>query len=544
MRLGGGAGPVETGRAPVAFLGRAGRGGLAGLERARRPLELALGRAAGVGRLEPGARLPPRARGERAAGRARRDPGGRGAQPAFSQPAFSQAALGQRAFAQVVLFKALQPAGRAAVLQARALAASDVLLRPRPLVRAGLPAALFAPHFPAVLAQLVPVEIADPPAVRVDPVDVDGHVAVDVDVPAGIEVRVVPVDVGRPVAPVAVPVVVVVEDLVDEQRRPEGDRAHRQPVDRVVVLHHNRGGGGGGRRDEGLRRVVDRHVDLFGIGRGDADRPVVDLDHLGRVGLEVAGGGGLRPHPLRRVEQAVGLGDHRVAQPLGPVEIGRHHPQHRREAAGEDLHARIPGLGLGGLGAVLVRHALRAVEKAVGLGHVERIGRGDEDLGQQRVGIERDRGDQRVEIRRRLRRRPRRRRFGGAGPGGGRLLSRRALFQSLLSQRARRPGGENRGEGAAPEPGPMHSHPPPAAGGAGVRPRGDSPAAAIFLRLRLRRRFAKRFVRPGASPRRVSSGARAQAPAGEAGWPQPRAAPKDVTVYDMRPRSGIGPPVA
>ena len=36
---------------------------------------------------------------------------------------------------------------------------------------------------------------------------------------------------------------------------------------------------------------------------------------------------------------------------------------------------------------------------AVGLDKIEREGRGDEDLGEQRIGIERDRPEQRVEIR-------------------------------------------------------------------------------------------------------------------------------------------------
>ena len=49
-------------------------------------------------------------------------------------------------------------------------------------------------------------------------------------------------------------------------------------------------------------------------------------------------------------------------------------------------------------GDLVVGEALGLVEQPVGLGDLQRIGRGDENLGEERVGIERDGRDEGVEL--------------------------------------------------------------------------------------------------------------------------------------------------
>ena len=143
--------------------------------------------------------------------------------------------------------------------------------------------------------------------------------------------------------------------------------------------------------------------------------------------FEVAGSLGLRPHPLHRVEQVVGLRQHRVAELLGPVDVIRHAGKHVGEPSGKNTHALVPILEVHEVGALLVRQAGGFLEEAVALHHVERKGRGNEHLGEQRVGVkghrcheivERISGEQAL-LRRQRRQLLRRRRRGASGRGGG-----------------------------------------------------------------------------------------------------------------------------
>ena len=96
------------------------------------------------------------------------------------------------------------------------------------------------------------------------------------------------------------------------------------------------------------------------------------LDHLGVVGLEVAHRRRPGALALHRVEHVVGLRQHRVAELLGPVDLGRHLLDDGREAAGQHLDARVPVLRLGLRRALLVGEVLLGGEEAVRLDDVER----------------------------------------------------------------------------------------------------------------------------------------------------------------------------
>ncbi len=263
----------------------------------------------------------------------------------------------------------------------RALAAPELLARLR---RLAIGAAVFfagdriaVRHRPAMIDVVRPVAVADVGAVEiVVPVDVDVHVVV-VPVPAAPQRR-ARGDAGAP------------EESVDER----GVR-HR-PVRRVV--RRVRGPPPTSVHD---RRLVGRHVDDLRIRRLDHDvglRPfLLHLDLLLLVALQISGGLGLRAQVLHGVHHLRLLREERVAQLLRPGEVLVHPVQHLGEG-GQRLDALVPRLVLQ---RILERRALQPgvlLAPARGLDDLERIRRRHQHLRQQRIGVERDRGQHRVEF--------------------------------------------------------------------------------------------------------------------------------------------------
>ena len=100
---------------------------------------------------------------------------------------------------------------------------------------------------------------------------------------------------------------------------------------------------------------------------------------------------------LNGVHDVLRLGQERVPEIDRPREVPVQHAEHRREDD-ERLNARVPGLILG---RVRERGALQArigLQPPIGLDDLERIGGRGENLGDERVGVERDRRDQIVEL--------------------------------------------------------------------------------------------------------------------------------------------------
>ena len=157
--------------------------------------------------------------------------------------------------------------------------------------------------------------------------------------------------------------------------------------------------------------LVVRDVDFGRRGRLDHDVLLLvlglDRDRLLLGGLQLAVVPGTGPQPLDRVHDIGLLRQHGVAELLRPIELLRHHRQHGRNLD-QRFQAVVPALLGERAGERIALEGLVGLGPAVRLHDLERIGRGDQYLGQQRIRMERDRRDQLVELRRleqRLRRR-------------------------------------------------------------------------------------------------------------------------------------------
>ena len=100
---------------------------------------------------------------------------------------------------------------------------------------------------------------------------------------------------------------------------------------------------------------------------------------------------------LDRVHHIGLLRQHGVAELLGPVELVIHHRQHGRRRY-ELLDARVPVLLVESPLQLVAFQHLVGFGPALGLDHLERIGRRHQHLRQQRVRIERDRRDELIEL--------------------------------------------------------------------------------------------------------------------------------------------------
>ena len=119
-----------------------------------------------------------------------------------------------------------------------------------------------------------------------------------------------------------------------------------------------------------------------------------------RRGLERTRGLRLRPQSLDRGRDVGLLGDHRVADLLGPFELAVHHRQDLREGD-QRRDAGVPALVLDGSQRGIAREIGIVLGPARRLDDFQRIGRRHQDLRQQRIGIERDRRQELVELSRR-----------------------------------------------------------------------------------------------------------------------------------------------
>ena len=124
-------------------------------------------------------------------------------------------------------------------------------------------------------------------------------------------------------------------------------------------------------------------------GAGCARRRRLGLDRLLLAALQVARVLRLGSQTLHGVHDVLLLREEGVAQLLRPVELLVHHRQHVRKRD-QRLHGRIPGLLLHLLRNGVALDLRMLLGPARGLHDLERIGRGHEDLRQQRVRIQRD----------------------------------------------------------------------------------------------------------------------------------------------------------
>ena len=116
---------------------------------------------------------------------------------------------------------------------------------------------------------------------------------------------------------------------------------------------------------------------------------------LGRLQLVVCVR--LGAQPLNGVHHIGLLREHGIAELLRPVELAAHHGEHARRC-GERLHAFIPALLVGFRLQCIALEVLVFVNPSGRLNDLERISRRHQHLGQQRVGIKRDRRNQRIEL--------------------------------------------------------------------------------------------------------------------------------------------------
>ena len=255
------------------------------------------------------------------------------------------------------------------------------------IAAAGIVAAEFGRDARVVVTDVAAVRRIVRPVIAVDVVDVGR--AVDVDVSAApIEAAAPAIAARRPTA----------ERIAGAERQPgrqncDADIGRRRPViGRIVRIRPVTIDHGG---------IVIRHVELVRIGRRDVDvllaaRALRGHRLLaGRLQLVV----GLRLHTqaLDRIHDVGLLRQHRVAELLRPVELVAHHVEHVGRGR-ERFYAVVPVLLVDRRLERVALESLVGIGPAVGLDDFERIGRGHEDFREQRVGIERDRSDQRIEL--------------------------------------------------------------------------------------------------------------------------------------------------
>jgi len=149
------------------------------------------------------------------------------------------------------------------------------------------------------------------------------------------------------------------------------------------------------------RRIVVRHVDRIGIGRLDDDhllaflRLNADLLLLGGDQLFAVVRFGAKA--LDRVHHIRLLREHGIAEILGPVELVAHHRNDVRRA-GKRLDAVVPGLFVDLLLQGIALQILAFLQPAIGLHHLQWIGRCRQHICEQFVGIQRYRRNQSLEL--------------------------------------------------------------------------------------------------------------------------------------------------
>ncbi len=191
-------------------------------------------------------------------------------------------------------------------------------------------------------------------------------------------------------------------------RRPEAPHRPDRPPRRIPEERHVSGRPIADAEDD--HRIVDRHVNDFRLDR--LDRDVLGHDHhlaAGRrrcrhpshplllTGFQVAGGFRLGAQRLNRLGDVVRLHQEGFPELLGPIQLVVHHGQHLRNRR-QALDARVPGLLLHGIFEILALEVRVVLGPPRGHHHFERIRGGRQNLRQQRVGVERHRGDELLQL--------------------------------------------------------------------------------------------------------------------------------------------------
>jgi len=138
-------------------------------------------------------------------------------------------------------------------------------------------------------------------------------------------------------------------------------------------------------------RVVLRDVDDLRVGREDLDDALLHDHLLLRGGLQVAlgiGPGALRLHRLHHIRL---LGQHGAAQLVGPIEVFVHHVDHVRVVR-QCFHVGVPILRID------LALILAVAQKTGGQDDIGGHGRGRQNQRHNRVGIKRNRADQRIQF--------------------------------------------------------------------------------------------------------------------------------------------------
>jgi hypothetical protein len=144
-------------------------------------------------------------------------------------------------------------------------------------------------------------------------------------------------------------------------------------------------------------RVISRHINDFGICRLDLYGLSLD-NHLLLLGrLEIARGLGLLPQFLNGIHDIGLLGQESLTQPLCPRRLLGHHVENLWKGR-QRLHAQVPGHLVQ---SVIERVSLKVrvcLHPSVRFRNLIRVRRRYEDLREQRIGIERDRGEHLVQL--------------------------------------------------------------------------------------------------------------------------------------------------
>jgi hypothetical protein len=144
-------------------------------------------------------------------------------------------------------------------------------------------------------------------------------------------------------------------------------------------------------------RIVFRHVNDFRVRRFNPDRLSIVRDVFLLRAIQVPSLLRSLTHDLNCIEDILFPVHVRIPERRGPGEVLVHHRKHRRELR-EGLYAGIPGLRIDRLGERICLQAGISLDPPVCFRDLRRIGRGRQDLRNQRVRVQCDRCYQLVQI--------------------------------------------------------------------------------------------------------------------------------------------------
>jgi hypothetical protein len=206
--------------------------------------------------------------------------------------------------------------------------------------------------------------------------------------PASVDIDVRYVNVGPRVINPAVAVPAVIDDVVvipvevhgqpapDGETKPKGNE-RPDSCGRSLYIHN--------------RRVVLGDVDILGLGRDDLDGVTLGNDRLFIVVDQIPDGPRPPPEALDRPGHVFRLVEEGIPQVGSPIHIPAHHEQNVW-VVGHCFHGLVPVL------LVDPGRIPAACQPRRRIGYFFRIGRGRQDLSEQRVRVERNRSQQVIEL--------------------------------------------------------------------------------------------------------------------------------------------------